>query len=253
MIDHLSTYATDFDASKNFYLAVLLVLGYEPQEEMVLPDDVDLPGRRAIAFGPSGRPIFWIIEVQEAASPRHMAFTAVDRKSVAEFHSAGLLAGGQDFGEPGLRSIYHEHYYGSFLLDPDGNNVEAVCHSPESWSVAIERQQIFDLAGEIPEGRVATYGQLALILGFPRGARQVGYALASLPDDTEVPWHRVINAKGEISPRGRPGAEDYQRILLEHEGVQFDQRGRCSLTTYRWHAPESRYQVSGNLDWDCCG
>ena len=69
--------------------------------------------------------------MKEAASPRHVAFAAPDRAAVAAFHAAGLAAGGQDHGEPGPRPIYHEHYYGSFVLDPDGNNVEAVCHAPE--------------------------------------------------------------------------------------------------------------------------
>ena len=73
-----------------------------------------------------------MIEVRDRASPRHVAFAANDRRAVAEFHRAGLTAGGKDNGAPGLRPVYHEHYYGSFLLDHDGNNVEAVCHTPES-------------------------------------------------------------------------------------------------------------------------
>lgn len=130
MIDHLSTYATDFDTSKAFYSAVLAELGYAVQADMTFDADPDLPGRRACAFGPSGRPVFWLVEVLKAYTPRHVAFTAVDRDRVAAFHTAGLAAGGQDFGAPGPRPIYHEHYYGAFLTDPDGNNVEAVCHAP---------------------------------------------------------------------------------------------------------------------------
>ncbi len=91
--------------------------------------DPDLPGRRACAFG-SSRPVFWVIEAKEPYSPRHVAFTAASREQVNAFHAAGLEAGGSDHGEPGPRPIYHEHYFGSFLLDPDGNNVEAVCHLP---------------------------------------------------------------------------------------------------------------------------
>lgn len=131
MIDHLSTYAMDFSATRAFYEAALAELGYSVQFEMVLDSDPELPGRRACAFGPEGRSVFWVIEVRDAASPRHVAFVAKDRQSVAEFHRAGLAAGGQDNGAPGPRPIYHEHYYGSFLTDPDGNNVEAVCHTPE--------------------------------------------------------------------------------------------------------------------------
>jgi catechol 2,3-dioxygenase-like lactoylglutathione lyase family enzyme len=132
MIDHLSTYATDFDATKRFYAATLAALGFSIQTEMAFDADPDLPGRRACAFGPPGRTVFWIVEVREAASPRHVAFAAADRKAVAEFHRAGLEAGGKDHGAPGPRPIYHANYYGSFLLDPDGNNVEAVCHAPAS-------------------------------------------------------------------------------------------------------------------------
>jgi len=132
MIDHLSTYATDFDATKDFYSTVLAELGYSVQAEMTVEADPDLPGRRACAFGPNGRPVFWVVEVLEAYTPRHIAFTALDRGCVAAFHSAGLLVGGVDFGAPGPRPIYHENYYGAFLTDPDGNNVEAVCHAPPS-------------------------------------------------------------------------------------------------------------------------
>ena len=130
MIDHLSTYATDFPATRAFYEAALPRLGYSVQFEMTLDADPDLPGRRACAFGPDGKSVFWVVEVREAASPRHIAFAAPDRAAVAAFHEAALGAGGSDNGAPGLRPIYHEHYYGSFVMDPDGNNVEAVCHAP---------------------------------------------------------------------------------------------------------------------------
>ena len=132
MIDHLSSYTTDFSAAKAFYEAVLNELGFSLQSEMSFDSDPDLPGRRACAFGPEGRPLFWVIETLEAASPRHVAFVAQDRAAVAAFHKAGLAAGGEDLGAPGPRPIYHEHYYGSFLTDPDGNNVEAVCHTPST-------------------------------------------------------------------------------------------------------------------------
>ena len=132
MIDHLSTYATDFSSTRAFYEAALAELGYSIQSEMSFDSDPEFPGRRACAFGPAGRSLFWVIEVRAPASPRHVAFVARDRHSVAAFHKVGLAAGGQDFGAPGPRPIYHEHYYGSFLTDPDGNNVEAVCHAPEA-------------------------------------------------------------------------------------------------------------------------
>jgi catechol 2,3-dioxygenase-like lactoylglutathione lyase family enzyme len=131
MIDHLSTYATDFLPTRNFYEAALQELGYTVQSEVTFESDPDLPGRRACAFGPDGRTIFWVVEVRAPSSPRHIAFAAKDRPAVDAFHQAGLSSGGRDNGAPGPRPVYHEHYYGSFLIDPDGNNVEAVCHTPE--------------------------------------------------------------------------------------------------------------------------
>ena len=131
MIDHMSSYATDFAASRSFYISVLGVLGFEVQMEFSADSDEEFPGRRMCAWGPAGRPIFWLIEVKEAVGPRHFAFTASDRAAVDRFHSAGIAAGAADHGAPGLRAIYHPDYYGAFLLDPDGNNVEAVCHAAD--------------------------------------------------------------------------------------------------------------------------
>jgi catechol 2,3-dioxygenase-like lactoylglutathione lyase family enzyme len=126
MIDHLSTYATDYEATRNFYQAVFSPLGHRLQMEFTEPG-----GQRMCAFGPEGNPAFWVIEVNEAASPRHIAFCADSREEVRAFHQAGLEHGAGDHGAPGLRPIYHEHYYGAFLIDPDGNNIEAVYHQPE--------------------------------------------------------------------------------------------------------------------------
>ncbi len=86
----------------------------------------------------------------------------------------------------------------------------------------------------IPLGTVATYGQIAAYAGRPRAARQVGMVLAGLPEATEIPWQRVINAKGGISPRGKPGAVEIQRILLEEEGIEFALDGTVNLRTYLW-------------------
>ena len=131
MIDHLSTYATDFLATKRFYEIALAPLGYGRQLELVATWDTDFPDRRACSFGPEGRSVFWVIETRQAATPRHVAFAAKNRDAVRGFHAAALDAGGVDDGAPGLRPAYHEHYYGSFVKDPDGNGVEAVCHAPE--------------------------------------------------------------------------------------------------------------------------
>ena len=93
------------------------------------------------------------------------------------------------------------------------------------------------MVDRIPPGQVATYGQIARLLGQPRGARQVGYALAALSPDSPVPWHRVVNAQGRISPRGLDGAHDLQRLLLEDEGVAFDNQGRIDLSRFGWSGP----------------
>lgn len=98
--------------------------------------------------------------------------------------------------------------------------------------------RIYAVVAAIPEGKVATYGQVAALAGLPGHARQVGYALHALPDGSDLPWQRVINARGEVSPRSGPGwVEGYQRHLLEEEGVRFDERGRVDLERFRWEPP----------------
>lgn len=95
--------------------------------------------------------------------------------------------------------------------------------------------KVYRVVRRIPAGRVATYGQIAALAGMPRAARQVGYALHALSaDDDDVPWHRVINARGEISPRGERAFADLQRSLLRAEGVVPDGRGRIDLETFGW-------------------
>ena len=91
---------------------------------------------------------------------------------------------------------------------------------------------VYNAVRSIPPGRVASYGQVALAAGLPGQARLVGYALHRLPDDTDVPWHRVVNIRGEISLDQRFGPGRTQRALLEAEGVSFDSRGRIDLTRF---------------------
>lgn len=98
---------------------------------------------------------------------------------------------------------------------------------------AVGYDRIYSEVRRIPKGRVATYGQIAALAGIPRQPRRIGYALSALKDDS-VPWQRVVNARGEISRRADPGYENYQRILLEQEGVAFDAGGRIALEKYRW-------------------
>ena len=104
------------------------------------------------------------------------------------------------------------------------------------------REKIYAVVAAIPEGRVATYGQVAAMAGFPQHARQVGYALNDLPEGSPLPWHRVVNARGEISQRSEPSCEDVQRALLEAEGMKFS-KGRVDLKTYRWE-PKHRPRLA---------
>lgn len=100
------------------------------------------------------------------------------------------------------------------------------------------RARIYSVIALIPEGRVTTYGQIAALAGLPGHARQVGYALAALPEQHDVPWHRVINARGEISERSRGDDVGRQRALLENEGIQFSSDNRISLSRFGWE-PDS--------------
>ena len=95
--------------------------------------------------------------------------------------------------------------------------------------------RIYAVVREVPAGKVATYGQVAALAGLAGHARQVGYALHRVPDGENIPWHRVLNARGEISERSNPGSsEALQRVLLEQEGVSFRPTGRVDLAVYRW-------------------
>jgi methylated-DNA-protein-cysteine methyltransferase-like protein len=96
--------------------------------------------------------------------------------------------------------------------------------------------RFYDVVRRVPPGRVATYGQVASEAGSFGHARQVGYALAACPDDADIPWHRIVNARGEVSRRaGDRTFERIQRVLLEAEGVVFDDRGRVDLARFRWN------------------
>ena len=103
-----------------------------------------------------------------------------------------------------------------------------------------ERERlILSIVRQIPRGYVATYGQVAAIAGLPRHARHVGVALRSLPDESDVPWHRVVSANGGISRRTTSDSHELQRLLLEAEGIRFDDRGRFEIEAYRWE-PDDR-------------
>lgn len=121
MLDHVGIPVSDLERSKRFYEEALSPLGYELIME---------PSDFAAGFGRWGKPDFWISQGEPGHS-LHVAFTADDHATVAAFHEAALTAGGRDNGGPGLRPRYHPSYYGAFVLDPDGYNIEAVCHRLE--------------------------------------------------------------------------------------------------------------------------
>ena len=127
MIDHMGLSVTDYEKSKTFYEKALAPLGYEFLFEV--PTE-HTGGVRYGGFGVASKPDFWI-DGAGAPSPKlHVAFAAGDRASVDAFYKAAMAAGGRDNGAPGLRPDYHPNYYGAFVLDPDGHNIEAVCHDP---------------------------------------------------------------------------------------------------------------------------
>jgi catechol 2,3-dioxygenase-like lactoylglutathione lyase family enzyme len=122
MLDHMGFGVSDYERSKAFYERALAPLGVTLLME---------PAPGVGGFGEGGKPYFWI-ETRGAAyeGDLHVAFAVDDRATVDAFHAAALEAGGTDNGAPGVREIYHPDYYGAYVLDPDGNNIEAVCHRP---------------------------------------------------------------------------------------------------------------------------
>ena len=122
MIDHIGIEVSDYQTAVDFYKRALAPLGYELLIEV----------QGFAGFGPknTGGPVanFWIHQGNKPTHQIHISFTASDRNTVNLFYGSALNAGGKDNGAPGVREIYHPHYYGAFVLDPDGNNIEAVCH-----------------------------------------------------------------------------------------------------------------------------
>lgn len=125
MIDHTGIASQDIAACQRFYDAAFAALGGGAR--MTVPKEFT-GGTIVVGYGRE-RPVFWIHEGQ-AGPGRHVAFSARNRAEVDAFYKAAMAAGGRDNGAPGLRPQYHADYYGAFVLDPDGNNIEAVCHTP---------------------------------------------------------------------------------------------------------------------------
>ena len=119
MFDHIGLRVKDLTRSVEFYEAVLAPLGY-----VLCSRDASSAG-----FGPKGQPALWLYASDGAQGPVHLAFTAKERGAVGRFHAAATRAGGKDNGPPGVRADYAPNYYAAFVLDPDANNVEAVCYA----------------------------------------------------------------------------------------------------------------------------
>jgi len=120
VIDHVGLGVSDLEQSKAFYQQALRPLGYQ----LLMERD------GSAGLGRNAKPDLWIHANRPLSGPTHVAIASPDRATVDAFHAAGLAAGGRDNGPPGPRPHYHQHYYGAFVLDPDGNNIEAVCHRP---------------------------------------------------------------------------------------------------------------------------
>ncbi|GGH10606.1 glyoxalase [Alsobacter metallidurans] len=125
MLDHIGFPVSNYVQSLEFYKKVLGTLGYELVMEV--DDGASASGAHA-GFGKDGRPQFWITEGQPIVGRLHVAFSAVDEAAVDDFYAAAIAASASDNGPPGLRPHYHPNYYGAFVFDPDGHNIEAVCH-----------------------------------------------------------------------------------------------------------------------------
>ena len=123
MIDHVGVNVKDYAVSQSWYEQALEPLGYRV---IIAFDEWSAAG-----FGQEQKPVFWIAQREPLGTGTHVAFASPDRETVHRFYDAALEAGGSDNGGPGLREHYHSTYYSAFVLDPDGNNVEAVCHKPE--------------------------------------------------------------------------------------------------------------------------
>jgi len=118
MLDHITLNVKDTTRSRKFYQKALAPLGYE----------IVYKYEGGVGFGVAGKPDFWIRKGKPAPGGTHVAFHSPARTKVNAFHAAALKAGGKDNGKPGIRAHYHPTYYAAFVFDPDGNNVEAVCH-----------------------------------------------------------------------------------------------------------------------------
>jgi catechol 2,3-dioxygenase-like lactoylglutathione lyase family enzyme len=129
ILDHIGFAVGDYEGAKAFYSAALKPLGISLVMEV---EQNDHPGQKACGYGgANGKPDFWLGSEGKTSPHIHVCFAAETRAAVDAFYEAALKAGAKDNGPPGIRAHYHPNYYGAFVLDPEGHNIEAVCHKPE--------------------------------------------------------------------------------------------------------------------------
>ena len=128
MIDHISIQVADYDKARAFYAKALAPLGYKVMMEFTREQIPQLASPKVGGLG-EDKPDFWLSEAPPS-TPQHLAFRAKTRAQVDAFYKAAIAAGAQDNGPPGIREQYHPHYYGAFVIDIGGHNLEAVCHEP---------------------------------------------------------------------------------------------------------------------------
>ena len=180
MLDHIGIEVADYERSKAFYRAALAPVGVGVVMEV----------HGWAGFGPPHKPMFWIRQSQATSPPIHIAFRSRKRALVDEFHRAALAAGGKDNGAPGVRAHYHANYYGAFVHDPDGNNVEVVCHeAPREEGVRGPILNIADVEFSPwgnGKGFAARLGAVAARLG----AKKLGYRVVVVPPQKKAwPYH----------------------------------------------------------------
>ena len=128
MLDHVGFAITDLEKARTFYDAALAPLGIE----VLMTVTPEMTGKGTVlGYGKGQHPFFWVGDGERAGEGTHIAFAASTRAEVDAFYEAAMAAGGRDNGGPGLRPHYHPNYYAAFVYDPDGMNIEAVCHKPQ--------------------------------------------------------------------------------------------------------------------------
>lgn len=220
LIDHIGFEVSDFDRSKAFYSRCLKPLGFE------LIVEVD----GWAGFGRNDKADLWFGAGESPHQAMHIAFVAEDRAMVDAFYQAALAAGGSDNGAPGIRDIYHADYYGAFVIDPDGHNVEAVCHKPELGEACrIETGYIPGLVGRVAEMHAGYYAREWGFTGFfeTRVASEMSEFINRYDAERDCSWSALIDDSIEAS--------------ITIDGIDADGKG----AHLRWFIASDRIRGSG--------